>query len=98
VCPPEDDDVFYLFLQKQKIAQNEGLIWCCRAAGKDLVQTIGMVTFYTACCHGSKVAQTNCEVWHISQVLDWAVTQHGGDKSLPVEQRAELAAAVQKTA
>jgi hypothetical protein len=43
-------------------------------------------------------AQATCEVRHISQVLDWAVARHGGDKWLPVEQRAELAAAVRKAA
>jgi hypothetical protein len=66
-------------------------------ASKDLAQTLGMGALDTARCHGAKVAQATCEVQHISQVLDWAVARHGGDKLRPVEQRAELAAAVQKT-
>ncbi len=51
----------------------------------------------TARWPGAKEAQTTCEVRHIAQVLDWAAARHGGDKWLPVEQRAELVVAVQKT-
>ena len=52
----------------------------------------------TALWPGAKEAQPTCEVQHIPRVLDWAVARHGGGKRLPVEQRAELVAAVQKTA
>ena len=67
-------------------------------ASQDLAQTLGMGALDTARWPGAKVAQATCEVQHIPRVLDWAVARHGGDKWLPVEQRAELVAAVQKTA
>jgi hypothetical protein len=67
-------------------------------ASQDLAQTLGMGALDTARWPGAKVAQATCEVQHIPRVLDWAVARHGGGKRLPVEQRAELVAAVQKTA
>jgi hypothetical protein len=67
-------------------------------ASQDLAQTLGMGALDTALWPGAKEAQPTCEVQHIPRVLDWAVARHGGDKWLPVEQRAELVAAVQKTA
>ena len=67
-------------------------------ASQDLAQTIGMGALDTALWPGAKEAQPTCEVQHIPRVLDWAVARHGGGKWLPVEQRAELVAAVQKTA
>ena len=67
-------------------------------ASQDLAQTLGMGSLDTARWPGAKVAQATCEVQHIPRVLDWAVARHGGGKWLPVEQRAELVAAVQKTA
>ena len=67
-------------------------------ASQDLAQTLGMGSLDTARWPGAKVAQATCEVQHIPRVLDWAVARHGGGKRLPVEQRAELVAAVQKTA
>ena len=66
-------------------------------ASQDLAQTLGMDALDSARWPRAKEAQTTCEVLHIAQVVDWAVAQHGVDKWLPVEQRAELAAAVQKT-
>ena len=67
-------------------------------ASQDLAQTLGMGALDTALWPGAKEAQPTCEVQHIPRVLDWAVARHGGGKWLPVEQRAELVAAVQKTA
>ena len=65
---------------------------------QDLAQTLSMGSLDTALWPGAKEAQPTCEVRHLPQVLDWAVAWHGGDKWLPDEQRAELVAAVQKTA
>jgi len=70
-----------------------------RLRSQHLAETLGITggDLATARWPLAAHAQATCEVLHISQVLDWAVSQHGGDKWLPVEQRAELAAAVQKT-
>ncbi len=45
-----------------------------------------------------KHKQCTCEVKHVAAVLEWAAKGYGGINVLGPEQRAELAAAVQKTA
>ena len=45
-----------------------------------------------------KHKQCTCEVKHVAAVLEWAAEGYGGINVLGPEQRAELAAAVQKTA
>ena len=89
-------EVVQCALLNTKRKANEFLV---RTASQHLAETLGITggNLATARWPLAAHAQATCEVRHIAQVLDWAVARHGGDKWLPVEQRAELAAAVRKT-
>jgi hypothetical protein len=66
--------------------------------GASLAQKLGHGDALQTATWGNHNKQRMCEVRLVAAVLEWAVEGYGGINVLGPEQRAELAAAVQKTA
>ena len=97
-----DDANHYVVLIQQivqcaRIVGKRSARRACHDRGSDLARHLGHGDALRMAMWG-KHNQCTCDVRHVAAVLQWAVEGYGGINVLGPEQRAELAAAVQKTA